>query len=316
MKKILLATSMLLLLFSCTIPALAQQGEYCDPYYIFDFIDTSEIKLPVMNLDIKRLENGGKPVVYYRGCVPKGESYIAEYRLLIISGNELLLQQDYRGKNPSFDETARRVIQSLHNGDRVSICAVKVNNMRIYRAMNPYNFTITGAEDIVTSAFTSKIITVEDTPLAKKLRPLNGEKMLLPSLLDMVRTGKLNAYAAGSAISYPELSDNQINDIFEPKPDTSDVEDIDGTILKKIVKSNFDYENIDHAKILYKKASGAGKKPEIEAIAPACSFFGDDGNFMCYKPLFWLKYEDIKDDIINYDKLHPAAQVVKNLGIR
>jgi hypothetical protein len=95
------------------------------------------------------------------------------------------------------------------------------------------------------------------------------------------------------------------------------VEDVDGTMLKKAIKQEFNYRNVTDFRIMeeWRFNRKTGKTDiQIVGICPLRQVWNARHDIKIGKmPMFWLRYEDVRDEINQYELNHPHHNIGSSL---
>ena len=161
----------------------------------------------------------------------------------------------------------------------------------------------------------SRLISIADTGdiEKRKLRDESNGVSLAELLMDNVLKGKIRAYTAADSRLTQQLTLPQINMVMNGKPDTIEIEDpITKKRLKKIITRDFVYSEITHFRVLEEWSfdhPSAKTTIQIIGIAPVKDVYGDDGSFRGRMSLCWLRYEDVRAILEQYEQSHPSVNL-------
>ena len=157
----------------------------------------------------------------------------------------------------------------------------------------------------------SRVINFEDTSNKgnSHFRIDNNDTTLAELLVNMVREGAITAYMPIAADFKEIISDAALKSLFKAVYDTIECEDIDGKIINISVRHEFKYSDVMQFRVLedwvlYRKTG----KTEIQiiGIAPLKKVWNSNHDKQIARiPMFWLKYDDIKDILNSYENNHP-----------
>ena len=147
--------------------------------------------------------------------------------------------------------------------------------------------------------------TPADTTLAEVLTKLVLDKKLTPySTFDNRFTTKLNREQILEKISSHNDEANQQED------------PVTGGNNTRVVKHEFNYNTIRAYRLVeeWQYNVDEGKIDiQILGIAPVVDVYGDDGNYRGSVGMYWLKYDDAKDAIAEFNTHHPKVNLNKLL---
>jgi hypothetical protein len=163
----------------------------------------------------------------------------------------------------------------------------------------------------------SRVITLGDSlkPPKPKLRSEVDEFTLAQIMFKALLAGKLIAYSTvDPKFTYP-LSRKAVQEIIDVvPPDTVEVEDVDGTMLNKVIKREIPYGQVRKYRVLEEWTFDIKKATttiQIIGIAPFTppKIMNRSGAIIGDYPMFWVKYEDAKNILIDYQQSHPDCNV-------
>ena len=139
----------------------------------------------------------------------------------------------------------------------------------------------------------------------------SGGGMYIEILIDAVKNGKVTAFADDRFTQ--QMDANTVLLMLAPPPDTTMVEQVDGTFQMKIVNKQWDPESITKYRLkedcIFDKNLGR-MVHRIIGIAPYQDIIVD-GLFRGYKPLFWLHYEDLRPINVKYEVYNPENDMFR-----
>ena len=145
--------------------------------------------------------------------------------------------------------------------------------------------------------------TLADTTLAEVLTKLVLDKKLTPySTFDNRFTTKLSREKILEKISSHADNANQQED------------PVTGSTNTRVVMHEFNYSNICAYRVVeeWQYNVDEGKIDiQILGIAPVVDVYGDEGNYRGSVGMYWLKYEDAKDAIAEFNKTHAKSNFYK-----
>ena len=165
----------------------------------------------------------------------------------------------------------------------------------------------------------SRLISIVDTGNVekRKLRDESNGVSLAELLTDNALKGKIRAFSAADSKLIELLAPGQLHDIIDGRPDTIEIEDpISGKVFKKVIKRDFNYNEVTHFRILEEWSfdrETAKTNIQIIGIAPVKDVYGDDGTFRGRMSLYWLRYDDVKNILAQFERTHPNANIA--LGV-
>jgi gliding motility associated protien GldN len=143
-----------------------------------------------------------------------------------------------------------------------------------------------------------------------------GGGMFIEILIDAIKRGKITAYSAfGNDDRFTtKLTKEQVMEQITPKPDTVEVEDVDGTMIKKIQKKDFNPHLVSSIRIkedwIFDRNQGK-MVVRIIGIAPVLDYVGDDGGYRGSAAMFWLSYPEIRQTLSSYEVYNPQNDVYR-----
>ena len=143
-----------------------------------------------------------------------------------------------------------------------------------------------------------------------------GGGMFIEILIDAIKTGKITAYSAFNSDDRftTKLSKEQVIEQITPKPDTIEVEDVDGTMIKKIVKKDFRPDLITTYRLkedwIFDRNMGR-MVVRIIGIAPVTDVLADDNSYKGSYAMFWLSYPEIRNTLASYEVYNPNNDVYR-----
>jgi gliding motility associated protien GldN len=140
-----------------------------------------------------------------------------------------------------------------------------------------------------------------------------GGGMFIEILIDAIKRGKITAYSAFSDDRFTtKLTKEQVIEQITPKPDTIEVEDVDGTMIKKINKKDFNPHLITAYRIkedwIFDRNMGK-MVVRIVGIAPVADLLNDDGSYKGSYAMFWLSYPEIRQTLSSYEVYNPQNDI-------
>ncbi len=268
-------------------------------------------------IPLNKLMSARRLSVGFPDCNWKEVTYfVSRYTLFVVRKSELLYTQQFSGNNPEFDPATLDMLGKLEQGDEVWFRSVQVIDAGPARYVSELKLIITREKeekeeemqgDVVTKIISRKI-SLSDSALTPKQKTAQRDSALTEILVNKVLAGKLKAYPARNYHSPTPLSKTEVGKIVAAEADTMEVEDLDGTVLKKIIKRELDYSQLNSFKVLekWKHNLKTGKTDvTVLCIAPVKNYYNDDGTFFAFEPLFWVDYPEAKTILDNYDAKHP-----------
>ncbi len=164
----------------------------------------------------------------------------------------------------------------------------------------------------------SRVVTLSDStiPFRTKLKNAAEELNLVQLIFSAATTGKITAYGIpDTKFSYPPLSRKAIKDIIDILPaDTIEMQDAEGNMVTKVIKQDIPYDQVRKFKVLEEWTYDVKKARttiQIVGIAPftppGVGFKG--GAIIGDYPLFWVRYDDIRTLLIEYQQSHPNSNI-------
>lgn len=142
----------------------------------------------------------------------------------------------------------------------------------------------------------------------------SGGGMLIEILIDAVKRGKITAYSTFDDRFTSKLTKDQVIEQITPKPDTTEVEDVDGTMIKKIVKKDFDPKRVAAFRVkedwIFDRNQGK-MVVRIVGIAPVQDYYGEDGVYRGSAAMFWLSYPEIRQTLSSFEVYNPNNDVFR-----
>jgi hypothetical protein len=164
----------------------------------------------------------------------------------------------------------------------------------------------------------SRVVFLGDStmPFKVKLKNEDDESSLSQIIFKAAVSGKLTAYSSADyKFAYPQLSRKNIKDIIEVLPaDTIEGEDAEGGIVSKVVKKEISYAEVRKFKVLeewvfdIKKAKTTIQIVGIAPYAPP-NIITKGGAIIGNYPLFWVRYEDVRAILMDYQQSHPNSNI-------
>ena len=133
----------------------------------------------------------------------------------------------------------------------------------------------------------------------------------LAQILTMLVLDKqLTAYSTIDRRFSTRLTKDQVLEKISAHADDADqLEDpVTGSIPTRVVRHDYNYDNIRAYRLLeeWRYKVDEGKIDiQIVGVAPVQRIYGDDGNYRGSVAMYWLKYEDVKDIITQFNTRYP-----------
>ena len=145
-----------------------------------------------------------------------------------------------------------------------------------------------------------------DTTIRHTLSDTSLAQILTMLVLDK----KLTAYSTIDRRFTTRLTKNQVLEKISAHADDADQQEdpVTGSMHTRVVKHDYNYDNIRAYRLLeeWRYAVDEGKIDiQIVGIAPVQRIYGDDGNYRGSVAMYWLKYEDVKDIITQFNARYP-----------
>ncbi len=143
-----------------------------------------------------------------------------------------------------------------------------------------------------------------------------GGGMFIEILIDAIKSGKITAYSAfGNDDRFTtKLTKEQVIEAITPKPDTIEVEDVDGTMIKKIVKKDFNPQLVFSYRVkedwIFDRNMGK-MVVRIIGIAPVLDYLDENQNYKGSAAMFWLSYPEIRNTLATYEVYNPNNDVFR-----
>lgn len=307
----------LLALMVCGPKGYGQQEVNCDPIAVLIKPGEDEITLSAL-LKLKG------PKLVYLGCdTNRTDLVLHSFSLYLLHGTDIQHMSWKSGKGAQFDKADIVAIGQMADGD-----FILVNDIAFWSATFELNFSpirmkiindlpkkaAAETEENEPKLLVRSIVlcdTVVDTATKKKVaRP---DTTLANKLIDAVKAGKARANPIAMYNAQNPLSVAEVKKILADKIDSLLVEDIDGSALVKVVRTPFNFGNVRSFRVLEQVTvdEETGKdEMEILAIAPVCDYTDEDGKMLGCRPLFWIKYEDIEEDINEFEAKHKQLKLI------
>jgi gliding motility associated protien GldN len=142
-----------------------------------------------------------------------------------------------------------------------------------------------------------------------------GGGMFIEILVDAVKRGLITAYSAMDADGdrfHTALSKEQFIEKITPKPDTIEAEELDGTIVKKIVQRDFEPAKVTVYRVkedwIFDRNQGK-MVVRIVGIAPIMDYYDENNQFKGSSPLFWLSYPESRTLFSSYEVFNPNNDI-------
>ncbi len=270
------------------------------------------------NIPYKKLTKAKGLRIGYANCNWEESPYfIKRYKLFVLRKSEVIFMRDFVGHNPDFDDETLGFLSTLQTGDVLNFKNIDVSDGSAARSFGDLNFRVIrdpeekepeGDTEWRISIISRKIIVGDTSETVKKTSSTVHDTLLAEKIISKVKAGKLKAYTSSNYNSPTPLTKTEISKIFKADLDTIEVEDVDGTVLKKITEMQYNFNSINSFKVIEKcKYNRRTGKMEISilSVAPLRDYYNEIGTWIGYKPLFWVDYTDVKADINYYDHEHP-----------
>lgn len=143
-----------------------------------------------------------------------------------------------------------------------------------------------------------------------------GGGMFIEILIDAIKRGKITAYSSFNNDDRftSKMSKESVMEQITPKPDTVEVEDIDGTMVKKVQKKDFNPHLITSIRVkedwIFDRNQGK-MVVRIIGIAPVTDVLADDGSYKGSYAMFWLSYPEIRQTLASYEVYNPQNDVYR-----
>lgn len=145
-----------------------------------------------------------------------------------------------------------------------------------------------------------------------KLKLEDIDTPLSEILIKMATRGKVKAYSAEDSSFSKILTNDVLIKMVTPRPDTECIYDPAVGGMMKIIRRDMNYDDIVKFSMLeewvYERRTGH-TSIQIVGIAPLQDIYSDNGEYKGYKPMFWLKYDDVQDVVKRYEKEHPSKNI-------
>lgn len=140
----------------------------------------------------------------------------------------------------------------------------------------------------------------------------SGGGMYIEILIHAIKQGQITAFA-DDRFSIPLTLEDVMNKLVPP-PDTTEVENPDGTFSQVIVNKSFNPDDITKFRLkedwIFDKNLGR-MVVRIIGIAPYFDKKNDDGTFRASLPLFWLYYPELRTSNVKYEVYNPENDVYR-----
>ncbi len=316
-KKLTISLFVALLILS-SARGFAQQEPNCDPVCVVTTAGDNSIS-------VAQLAAIKGPKLTFPNCDTVREGmFIRRYTLYCLRESEMLWVKTLYGKNPAFDKATSDVLRTLNTGDTLCIKDIIAGSKGVDELLPPLKFWVDGdgtrekkaSKNEDGALVVTRVISIPaPTDTSRKKGGTSAKDTILASLLlEKVKNGSLKVYPALNFEATSPLGQAAINSILSPVPDTFIVEDVDGTLIRKIVKNHFDYSAVCSFKVLEEWNPGEENdedKIQVLGIAPIYDYYDIEGNLWAHRPLFWIKYEDAAEIIDSFDTSHPKNNFMK-----
>ncbi len=141
----------------------------------------------------------------------------------------------------------------------------------------------------------------------------SGGGMYIEILIHAIKSGKITAFA-DDRFSVPLTLEDVMNKLVPP-PDTTEVENPDGSYSQVIINKSFNPDDITKFRLkedwIFDKNLGR-MVVRIIGIAPYFDKKNEDGSFRASLPLFWLYYpDDLRPINVQYEVYNPENDVFR-----
>ncbi len=140
----------------------------------------------------------------------------------------------------------------------------------------------------------------------------SGGGMYIEILIHAIKKGDITAFA-DDRFSVPLTLEDVMNKLVPP-PDTTEVENPDGSFSQVIVNKSFNPDDITKFRLkedwIFDKNLGR-MVVRIIGIAPYFDKKNDDGSFRASLPLFWLYYPELRKQNVQYEVYNPENDVFR-----
>lgn len=158
---------------------------------------------------------------------------------------------------------------------------------------------------------------VRDDGRKHHLRDLSNDTTLAQMIVEAAKAGTISVFGENDRSLTNKLTTAQVTEIFTSKPDTvSLVDPTTGTEVIKVVTHDFDYESIRNYRVLesweFDPAAG-NTEIKIVAVAPLKEIVRDDGIVKESRPVFWIRYADMRKILDHYEQIHPDNTLASHL---
>ncbi len=141
------------------------------------------------------------------------------------------------------------------------------------------------------------------------LKEMRKDSVIFEMIVNAVLSDGISAFDTSDLTFTIPVKSTAITDLLKDKSDTVTLLDpIDGSERTKVVTLPFQYSSVHKYRIIEDwvfNPSTMKTELTVTAIGPLVARYSDDDETIGTKPLFWLRYGDIKNIVNRYGQYHP-----------
>ncbi len=146
-----------------------------------------------------------------------------------------------------------------------------------------------------------------------KIRMENGNETLAEIFEKAIKSGRLTAYSNEDTKFTKVLTKKQIEQIFTGKIDTmTQTDPVSGQTVQRVFRIDINYSWFNNYRLLEEWVFDrqTGKTTiQMTGLGQMVAIYSEDGMFRGFQTVYWLKYNDVKKILAEFEKLHPTCNI-------